>query len=115
MIVGRNGVGEFDGKAEPRTAVIRNAVLGVVPNFGPFAAVFIGRIAKRYDGELQRTRRRIDDILLEFELAGTLLEVLLVPKAGFACKFRAVEIVANWRLPGLLRGGGPESDAGEKG
>jgi hypothetical protein len=57
----------------------------------------------------------MDHILLEFESAGTLLEVLLVPEPRFGRKLRSVKIIANRRFPGLLRASIANRGASEKG
>jgi hypothetical protein len=57
----------------------------------------------------------MDDVFLEFEFAGALFEVLLVPEPRLVRELRAVQIVANWRFPRILRGCGANYGADDEG
>src|SRR5690606_38550161 len=49
-----NGIGEPDGKSVPDTLIVRHALIGLLPYFRAFAAIFLGLRAKGFDAQFQR-------------------------------------------------------------
>ena len=96
MVVNQDRIAEFYGEAVPDALVVGDAQLALLPDFGPFAAVFVGGLAHRLDAELEGAGAMQLDLLLEFEGAGALLEIVAVVQSAVGGKLRAVEIVAQY-------------------